>query len=282
MTSKWRIRLGGAIAAVMLLASTADAQVVLRGRGRGIVIDVPGVGIQIGPVGIPNLGYGIPRRLGIISPLGIEPGFGEPYPRPAPAALPLPTEGELRAMDDSSLLNAVVGLATRLDADLGRFTSAASWRNYLRLPDDALPPPSDDGRVALGMNSLMQTLARFESAVANPTYVQISGLPSFAAMHAALEETVRRFAGESTPAVVVNQSSAPITPPIPSPDSAAASPAPAGGYGESIEMRNLRAGRPQAAVTAKPAATAEELPVPPPSLVAPKNSTDEEQSILAD
>ena len=96
-------------------------------------------------------------------------------------------------MDDSSLLNAVANLTAQLDADLERFDTGDTWQRYLRLPDNALPAPDDRQQVVLGMGSLVETLKRFDRTVANPKYVQISGLPSFAAAHAAIEETVRRY-----------------------------------------------------------------------------------------
>jgi hypothetical protein len=291
------------VAAVAALGGPAAEGQVLLGRGRGLIINVPGAAVRVGPFGI----YGGPPRLLTISPYGIAPtygvpGYGDPLygsrlplrryaARPtSPAASTdsqeLPTDGELRAMTDSDLLNATVNLAARLNADLERFTSAASWQNHLRLPEDALPPPTRDGRVVLGVNSLTESLSRFESAVANPEYVQITGLPSYAAMHAALKEIVRRYGGAGgSPSAIVQQS-----------PGAAQSVDRSRPGSQSIEMQNLHKAPLAAASTrevstvAEPA-VGEELPMPPPALVppqnepaivAPRNQTDDgEHSILS-
>jgi hypothetical protein len=303
-----------------LAASGADAQILLRGRGRGVVINVPGANVQIGGVGVPyGYGYGVAPRLIVVPRLGVRSFIDGAALGPLPltrfAARPsipaaysdpasLPTEGELRAMSDSDLLNTVAALATRLDADLERFTSAATWQNYLRLPEDALPPPNNDNRVVLGMASLSGTLSRFESAVVNPEYVQITGLPSYAAMHSALKEVVRRFANGEQPAAIAQGSPATVetpaastalsVPQVPRPDSPLARTERPQLQTPNIEMQNLQSGRTQTVTasaekttTSKPATTvnkaattAEELPNPPPSLVAPKNAASE-HSILS-
>lgn len=169
----------GIIVAIAALVSAAEAQVFIGG-GRGIVVDAPGAFVRVAPLrgGITVL----PR-----------------YPRPvyvAPAPPPLPSADQIARLSDTELLNVTVMLAGRLDADLGRFTSAASWRKHLRLPDDALPL-ARDGQVEIGLASIIETLRRFDSAAANPGYHQITGLPSFVAMQAALAEVVRRFEGDA-------------------------------------------------------------------------------------
>ncbi|MBA3481499.1 MAG: hypothetical protein H0T51_06765 [Pirellulales bacterium] len=298
------------VAVAALAASTAtsaDAQVII-GRGGGIGINVPGVGgVRLGVPGVYVRPYGMSRRV-IVGPYGAPPSYGDPYGAeypsrfnsrpPAPPssagrgpALMLPTEGELRAMGDDELLNALVGLTAQLDADLNRFDTGDTWQRYLRLPDDALPPPTADGRVDLGVNSLRDTLIRFERTVAKPEFVQISGLPSFAATQAALAEVVRRYGeqpqapAESTPAVARR-----IPPPVPVPPETSSNE----GSRRGILLRNRHAGRRGAdavvdqadAPSAKqPTAGAEELPIPPPALAAPKNAetdADTERSILAE
>ena len=86
-----------------------------------------------------------------------------------------------------------IDAAAKLDADVARFNTGATWQRYLRLPDDAFPPPTSDGRVMLGFGSITATLARFDSVAANPQYAMISRLPSFVAAQQALREVVARF-----------------------------------------------------------------------------------------
>ncbi len=140
-----------------------------------------------------------------------------------------PSTAELQGMDDSGLLNSLVGVTQQLDADLARFATGAKWQGYLRLPSDALPPPTNN-QVKLGMASLTTTLGRFDKIAADPAYQVISGLPSFVASHAALAEVVRRFGRQAppqTPPQVPPQSSG-VTPAsaqeeLPSPSFAPAS-----------------------------------------------------------
>ncbi len=297
-------RVGVACAAVLGTAYTASpgsAQVIIGRGGGGVSISVPGLGgVRLGGVGIPVRPYNLSRRV-LVAPYGVAPSYAYPYgyvgpdyagsygPIPRYAARRvtlngyndaegLPTAGELRALEDGDLLNAVVGLAARLEADLDRFDTGEGWQGYLRLPDDALPPP-DDERVRLGMTSIVETLKRFERTVANPEYVQISGLPSFAALHSALEETVRRFGAEGARPAPVARALTTSTPAVPTPDSSLAQPDVPVAATEIAETQKLQANR--APATAEPAA-GEELPVPPPSLVAPQNSADDERSIIAE
>lgn len=297
------------VAVVALAASTttsADAQVII-GRGGGIGISIPGVGgVRLGAPGVYVRPYGMSRRV-IVGPYGVPPSYGDPgapygaeYPSrfnsrpPAPLssagrgpALMLPTAGELRAMGDDELLNALVGLTAQFDADLNRFDTGDTWQRYLRLPDDALPPPTADGRVELGVNSLRDTLIRFERTVAKPEFVQISGLPSFAATQAALAEVVRRYGEQpDAPAATAPAVARRIPPPVPTPPAATSNE----GRRRGILLRNLHARRGGNAVVdeadappaTQPTAGAEELPIPPPALAAPKNDGNAERSILAD
>jgi hypothetical protein len=294
------------VAVAALAASTAtsaDAQVII-GRGGGIGISIPGVGgVRLGAPGVYVRPYGMSRRV-IVGPYGVPPSYGDPYgagyssrddsrsaaPLSSPGrglALMLPTEGELRAMGDDQLLNALVGLTAQLDADLNRFDTGDTWQRYLRLPDDVLPPPTADGRVDLGVNSLRDTLIRFERTVARPEFVQISGLPSFAATQAALAEVVRRYGAQpEAPAATAPAVARRIPPPVPVPPETSSNE----GRRRGILLRNLHARRgADAAVdeadappAQQPAAGAEELPVPPPALAAPKNDGNAERSILAD
>jgi hypothetical protein len=284
------------------MASSADAQVII-GRGGGIGISVPGVGgVRVGVPGVYVRPYGLSRRV-IVGPYGVPPRYGVPYGAeyPAPlsspdrsAALLLPTEGELRAMGDDELLTALVGLTTQLDADLNRFDTGDTWQRYLRLPDDALPPPAADGRVDLGVSSLRDTLVRFERTVARPEFVQISGLPSFAATQAALTEVVRRYGERPDAPAASTPESAPavarrIPPPVPTPPATSSN----DGRRRGILLRSFHARRAADAVVDEaeaPLATqspssAEELPIPPPALAAPKNDAKVdggERSILAE
>lgn len=248
--------LGAASLLAISWSPTAEGQVV-RVRGRGVIVNAPGVAVRVGPVGIPRGLYAVPRRVLIAPPYGALPGGALPgiiaLRRQALAEArqenvsPLPAAAELAAMEDAALLNATIGLTTQLDADLGRFTTAAGWRKHLRLPDDALPPP-DGGQVTLGFGSLQRTLDRFDAISANSTYSQIHGLPSFVASHAALAEVVGRFAARQAP---------PATTPPPS-------------------------ATPPAAAAVEPAAGgSEELPTPPPTLAPPLNAGSGERSVLS-
>ena len=293
-----------AMGVLAMTTASADAQVII-GRGGGVGISIPGVGgVRVGAPGVYVRPYGLSRRV-IVGPYGVPPGYGADYgsrfasPPQAPPlspgrepALMLPTAGELRAMGDDELLNAVVGLTAQLDADLNRFDTGDTWQRYLRLPDDALPPPTADGRVELGVNSLRDTLLRFERTVAKPEFVQISGLPSFAATQAALAEVVRRYGEQSNaPATSAPAVARRIPPPVPTPPATSSNE----GRRRGILLRNRYAGRrgTEAATDAadappaaqQPAGKAEELPVPPPALAAPKNDASAgngERSILAD
>jgi hypothetical protein len=289
-----------AVGVLAMTTASADAQVII-GRGGGVGISIPGVGgVRVGAPGVYVRPYGLSRRV-IVGPYGVPPAYGVPYGSPSQAptfspgrdsALTLPTAGELRAMGDDELLNAVVGLTAQLDADLNRFDTGDTWQRYLRLPDDALPPPTADGRVELGVNSLRDTLLRFERTVARREFVQISGLPSFAATQAALAEVVRRYGEQpAAPATSAPAVARRIPPPIPTPPATSSNE----GRRRGILLRNRYAGRrgAEAATDAadappaaqQPAGKAEELPVPPPALAAPKNDANngnDERSILAD
>jgi hypothetical protein len=102
---------------------------------------------------------------------------------------------QLAALDDGALLNEVLRVAARLDDDVSRFPTGAQWQSYLRLPEDALPPSTEDGRVELGLASILATLDRLHSVSGDPAYSIISSLPSFTAMQAALDEVVSRASG---------------------------------------------------------------------------------------
>ncbi len=187
----------------------ASAQVII-GRGPGIVVRAPyapaiRVGAQVGVPGVPLVRpYLLPRRsalIGAVVPPVAQPANVAPreVARYAPGRTavtsqrPFLTGNELAALDDGSLLNAVLETASRLDADVGEFNTGVTWQRYLRLPDDALPPPSADGEVVLGFQSITDTLDRLNAVEANPNYAMISRLPSFAAMQLALGEVVARF-----------------------------------------------------------------------------------------
>lgn len=176
----------GAIAVTIAVSSAfspsrAAAQVYI-GRGRGVVVNAPGVTVRVGPFGA---GVGV-------YPWRAQPTAPQTTPTSRPSQPPLPTVDELARLSDIELLNAIVSLSARLDDDLGRFTSATSWRRHLRLPDEALPP-ARNGQVTVGRRALIETLNRFDAAAANPDYRQISGVPSFRAQRAALAEGVQRF-----------------------------------------------------------------------------------------
>jgi hypothetical protein len=314
-----RIHLAAAVstltATCMLFAATpAEAQIIVSRGGGGVSVGIPGLG------GI-RLGAPLRTRGVIVAPYGVPYGYGYGYGYPGldyrpyggamtryaarPVTVPgyatgqvLPTADELRSMDDSSLLNAIVTLRVQLDAELNRFDTAATWQNYLGLPEDALPPASE-GRVVLGIASLAETLKRFDLTATNPNYVQISGLPSFVSMHAALAELVGRIGTASdatTDAAVTAPATSRVVPPAvptPPPLSTITASSRDDYQPQSIEMRNLHAAPAVTsgttveadAVEDEPAATtgesSEELPVPPPSLVPPQNNSATERSVLS-
>jgi hypothetical protein len=195
----------------------SQAQIVQFGRGAGVYVRAPYVGgirVGAGPV-FPGV-IGVPvrpllprRRLAVVPPVaGVAPATAPRYTpgattasirgaAPTQAAAQsrqFPSARELAALDDGSLLNALVDAVTQLDADVAQFNTGAGWRDYFRLPDDALPPPSEDGRVVLGFNSLKATLDKVNAIAADSAYPMISGLPSFVATQQALTEVTNRFA----------------------------------------------------------------------------------------
>jgi hypothetical protein len=229
-----------AVALVVLgVGDRASAQIVI-GRGPGLVVRAPyapaiRVGARIGVPGVPLVRpYILPRRrvlagppVGAVAPPVAQPATAAPrnVARYAPGRTaitsqrPFLTANELAGLDDGSLLNAVLDAAARLDADVSEFNTGATWQSYLRLPDDALPPPSADGEVVLGFKSITGMLDRLNSIESNPNYAMISRLPSFAAMQLALGEVVTRFseaaqrAASDVPATAASGSEELPTPP---------------------------------------------------------------------
>ena len=165
--------------ATMCVVDTTRAQVV--GIRRGVIVRAPYVpSIRVGLRGvIPRVPlvrpFLFPRRALVAAPpYGAQApaaGYAGPYgagPRYAPGAttasvdprFAFPTPEQLASLDDGTLLNAVLDVTGRLDADLARFDTGAGWRKFLRLPEDALPPASADGQVDLGFDSITATLQR--------------------------------------------------------------------------------------------------------------------------
>jgi hypothetical protein len=221
--------------AVLVAAAPSHAQIVRPlGRG-GIVVQAPYAPRVIlqAPGVLPGRPYLLPRRRALAAlPYGVAPIAGQP---PAPTAVSrtaamapaasaespaaLPSVGQLQSMEDGALLNAVVQATRQLDADLGRFDTGRQWQAYLQLPNDALPPPSDN-RVTLGFASLESALGRFESIAANPQFAKIWALPSFAASRAALGEVVRRFGPRRQAAASLAAAESPEMEELPAPGAA--------------------------------------------------------------
>jgi hypothetical protein len=203
-----RLLLAAVVALMVLTARPSHAQIVRPLGGGGIVVQAPYAPriVLQAPGVIPGRPYLLPRRRALaglaygVAPVTALPPAPTAVPRTtamAPAATasslqPLPSVGELQTMDDSALLNALVEATRQLDADVGRFDTGRQWQAYLRLPENALPPPTDN-RVVLGFASLESALARFDAISANSQFAKIWSLPSFAASRAALGEVVRRF-----------------------------------------------------------------------------------------
>lgn len=216
MTKLTKSILFGITAALCVGANVGHAQFVRFYGGRGIAVRAPyvgairiGVGRPIVPaiVGVAPRPYLLRRGLAapgaaLAAPAGVAPRYAPgstriaaTYPPSAPelAGQRLPDARQLARLDDGSLLNAVVAIMAQLDYDLGRFNTGAGWQRYLRLPDDALPPPSADGSVMLGWNSIQSTRSRLDEIAANPDYAMISGMESFTAARDALAEVTNRF-----------------------------------------------------------------------------------------
>lgn len=103
----------------------------------------------------------------------------------APAIQKL-TQGDISAMDLTSLQTALSNTNGSLNNELGRLSSAASWQQYFALPGSIV----DEGTVDLA--DLQKALGRFESVAANPDYTQIAELPSFAQAKSLLAELANR------------------------------------------------------------------------------------------
>jgi hypothetical protein len=201
-----------ALGMVSMLGSTppAHGQYPRAWRGPGIVLRVPYVGtIRLGAPPVvrglmaapgPAWGYGpgvvapplyaAPRYVPGATRVVLDDG---PPPAPELSEPAFAAPDELAAMDDGSLLNAVLQAMAQLDADVAQFNTGATWQAYFRLPDDALPPPSPEGRVPLGFKSIEATLKKFDAIALSPDYPMIAGQSSFIAAHHALAEVVNRF-----------------------------------------------------------------------------------------
>jgi hypothetical protein len=235
-----------ALAAMLVLGggTEASAQWVRGWRGGGIVVRAPYVGAI--RVGVPGVVVGrpiMPRRRLLPPPVIVAPpvvaagGYAAratEAPRYQPGAAIAPTDSrpfytpeQLANLDDSALLNATLDALTRLDADVARFDTGATWQAYFRVPQEAFPPPSAENRVELGLAAIEALLARFNAIAADSTYPMISGLTSFSAARAALTEVVARFGaaaarGDSTPAEPASEE-LPTPPPALAPPESAAS-----------------------------------------------------------
>jgi hypothetical protein len=96
------------------------------------------------------------------------------------------SQGEMSAMDLTTLQTALSNTNGSLNNELGRLSSAASWQQYFTLPGSIV----DEGTVDLA--DLHKALGRFESVAANPNYSQIAELPSFEQAKSLLGELVNR------------------------------------------------------------------------------------------
>lgn len=271
------------------MAAPAEAQVIVLGRGRALGLGVPGAAVRLGPARLPAGVYLGGRPLVVFGPPPIGPAANNPQMEPSHSqrdvrprmaarrdrrqndggaragvdAQSLPTSGQLRAMDDNELVRALGELSAQFHVDVERFTTAETWQRYLGLPEDAVVRSTARNETTLDLPSLAETLARFDSVVANPEYVQISGLASFAATHAALAEVVRRFGRDASVVGAAARSEM------------------------SVEMQRLHEapgaaedfeGEVAGAGEAKPVEEELPPPTPSPSLVAPQNG---ERSVLS-
>jgi hypothetical protein len=96
------------------------------------------------------------------------------------------SQGDMSAMDLTTLQTALSNTNGSLNNELSRLSSAASWQQYFTLPGSIV----DEGTVDLA--DLQRSLGRFESVAANPNYSQIAELPSFAQAKGLLAELVNR------------------------------------------------------------------------------------------
>jgi hypothetical protein len=96
------------------------------------------------------------------------------------------SQGDMAAMDLTTLQTALSNTNGSLNNELSRLSSAASWQQYFTLPGSIV----DEGTVDLA--DLQKALGRFESVAANPNYSQIAELPSFEQAKSLLGELVNR------------------------------------------------------------------------------------------
>ncbi|QDS97639.1 polyadenylate binding domain-containing protein [Adhaeretor mobilis] len=152
--------------------------------------------LQPRPAGSPQIGAnevpaGKPRQF-----KNTRPPTPAGEPELAEAQVAYPTPAEIATYENAALLNTLQAASVNLMEELEEFSTGEGWQQYLQLSDDALPP-AVDGNVQLGMRALQTTLTRMDSVARDQHYVKISSLPSFLVMHAALSETVERFAARS-------------------------------------------------------------------------------------
>ncbi len=103
----------------------------------------------------------------------------------APAMRAL-SPGEISLMEVPALQTALSNTSGELSNELNRFTSAASWQGFLKLPAGVV----DEGTIDLA--ALQTVLMRFENVARNREFAQIAELSSFNQARSILNELANR------------------------------------------------------------------------------------------
>ncbi len=195
---------------LLSLSELAEAQLVRRFARGGIQVNAPFVRVNVRAGGrtsvrAPFVAIDRPGRtyVGRRGRLLAQPQYAAPHspgivqktPETADVdALPYPTASELAAMEDDVLVETLRQMMARLHYRLSRLKTGEGWQKYLVLSREILGSPGAPPEAAQ-FDAVQKVLPRYHSVQDNPLFTKISGLPSFAATLAALQETDRRFGG---------------------------------------------------------------------------------------
>lgn len=196
-------------------SGVAEAQIVRRFGGGGVQVNAPFVRVNVGPGGgtsvrAPFVAVNRPGRsfLGRRRRMLAQPQYAAPTqrntPKPKPVEqkpeeadvdeLPYPTADQLAEMDDAALVETTREMMARLHYRLSRLNTGKGWQDYLVLSREILGSPGAPPEAAQRA-AIASVLPRYQSVQDNPQFAKISGLPSFVATFAALQEVDRRGMG---------------------------------------------------------------------------------------
>jgi len=211
------IGISGAL--IMLLPVEAEAQIVRRFAGGGVQVNAPFVRVNVGPRGTSvrapftavdtpgRVFIGRRRRMLAQPQYAAQPQAANPVQRPRrsgqqpqraapqPAVgetLPYPTASQLAAMDDRALIETLRDMMSRLDQRLTLLKTGVGWQRHLVLSTEVLGELGAPPEVAQ-LAAMQKALPRYHSVADQPEFMKISSLPSFVAIHAALQEILSRF-----------------------------------------------------------------------------------------